>query len=87
MKDREYLLDTPKIDFKFVQNPTDFIVDEVPLGRFKNRGKYLVLLVKKVEMTTWDMVAVFANYLAIPAQDIGYAGLKINMQQQHNIYR
>jgi len=76
MKDREYLLDTPKIDFKFVQNPTDFIVDEVPLGRFKNRGKYLVLLVKKVEMTTWDMVAVFANYLAIPAQDIGYAGLK-----------
>ncbi len=31
---------------------------------------------QKVELTTWDMIAAFAEYLAIPAQKIGYAGLK-----------
>lgn len=31
---------------------------------------------QKVELTTWDMIAAFAEFLAIPAQKIGYAGLK-----------
>lgn len=31
---------------------------------------------QKVELTTWDMIAVFAELLGIPAQKIGYAGLK-----------
>lgn len=40
------------------------------------RGNYLILQVQKVELTTWDMIAVFAEYLMVPAQKIGYAGLK-----------
>jgi tRNA pseudouridine13 synthase len=75
MKNREYLIES-EIDFKFLQNKDDFMVDEVPLGEFKGRGNFLILHVRKVEMTTWDMVAVFGEFLNIPAQKIGYAGLK-----------
>ncbi|MCF6310785.1 MAG: tRNA pseudouridine(13) synthase TruD [Sulfurimonas sp.] len=76
MRKREYLDTTSDISFKFFQTPTDFNVDEVMDGEFKGKGNYLILHVKKVEMTTWDMVAIFAEYLAVPAQKIGYAGLK-----------
>ena len=76
MRKREYLDTTSEIGFKFYQSKEDFIVDEVPLGEFKKKGNYLILHVKKQELTTWDMVAIFAEYLAVPAQKIGYAGLK-----------
>lgn len=73
---REYLNNDKIIDFKFVQNSEDFIVDEVPLGEFKGRGNYIILHVKKVELTTWDMIAAISKFLNIEAQKIGYAGLK-----------
>jgi len=76
MRKREYLDTTQDIGFKFYQTQDDFIVDEIPNAKFKGKGNYLILHVKKVEMTTWDMIAVFAEYLSIPAQKIGYAGLK-----------
>ncbi len=75
MRKRVYLSEN-RVNFKFTQTPTDFIVDEVPLYEFKGKGKYLILHIKKVEFTTWDMVAVFAEFLDINAQKIGYAGLK-----------
>ncbi len=74
--DREYLHSTQDIDFKFYQNEKDFVVDEIPMEEFLGRGNYLILKVQKVELTTWDMIAVFAEFLAIPAQKIGYGGLK-----------
>jgi len=73
---REYLQNSQEMDFKFLQTPEDFVVDEIALGEFKGSGNFLILHVKKVEMTTWDMVAAFAEFLNIPAQKIGYAGLK-----------
>ncbi len=48
----------------------------MPLGEFLGKGNYLILKVQKVEITTWDMIAVFAELLDVPAQKIGYAGLK-----------
>ena len=72
---REYL-DKSDIDFRFFQNTDDFRVDEIRNKEFNGKGNYLILKVQKSEMTTWDMVAVFAEYLAVPAQKIGYAGLK-----------
>jgi len=72
---REYLEDKSKINFKFEQNRDDFIVDEIGI-EFKNRGNFTILHVKKVELTTWDMIAAFAQFLNIPAEKIGYAGLK-----------
>ena len=76
MRKREYLNTTSDINFKFYQTKDDFIVDEIASTQFKGKGNYLILHVQKIELTTWDMVAVFADYLAIPAQKIGYAGLK-----------
>lgn len=48
----------------------------MPQGEFLGKGNYLILKVQKVELTTWDMIAVFAELLDVPAQKIGYAGLK-----------
>jgi len=77
MRKREYLQSVDgDINFKFYQTPTDFVVDEIASREFKGKGNYLILHVKKVEMTTWDMIAIFAEYLSVPAQKIGYAGLK-----------
>jgi tRNA pseudouridine13 synthase len=72
---REYLEDKEKINFKFEQTKEDFIVDENP-RKFTQKGNYLILRVQKTEMTTWDMIAAFAQFLNIPAEKIGYAGLK-----------
>ena len=65
-----------RIDFVFAQSKEDFKVDEIPNREFAGRGKYLIGRVQKQEMTTWDMIAVFARYLNIDANEIGYAGLK-----------
>ncbi len=72
---REYLDPQSPIHFKFEQNRDDFIVDEVGL-EWKKRGNFLILLVQKVELTTWDMIAAFSKFLDINAEKIGYAGLK-----------
>ncbi|MBU4110354.1 tRNA pseudouridine(13) synthase TruD, partial [bacterium] len=75
MMNREYLHENKEIKFTFEQNQKDFIVDEIGL-EYKGRGNFLVLLVRKVELTTWDMIAEFAAFLNLPAEKIGYAGLK-----------
>lgn len=75
MMNREYLHQNREIEFTFEQNQKDFIVDEIGL-EYKGRGNFLVLLVRKVELTTWDMIAEFAAFLNLPAEKIGYAGLK-----------
>ncbi len=72
---RIYLDEKEPIHFKFEQNQDDFIVDEIGL-KCKGNGNFTVLHIKKVEMTTWDMIAVFAEFLNINAEKIGYAGLK-----------
>jgi len=72
---REYLENREKINFKFEQNRDDFRVDEIPI-KFRGNGNFLILHVKKVELTTWDMIAAFAEFLNLPAEKIGYAGLK-----------
>ena len=74
---REYLQNTEVMEFAFEQNEKDFIVDEIPHVDYKkNKGNFLIIHIKKVEMTTWDMIATFAKFLNIPAEKIGYAGLK-----------
>ena len=72
---RQYLQQREPIHFKFEQNKEDFIVDEVGL-EWKGNGNFLILHIKKVELTTWDMIAIFAKFLDINAEKIGYAGLK-----------
>ncbi|WP_321777985.1 tRNA pseudouridine(13) synthase TruD [Sulfurimonas sp.] len=76
MRKREYLQSVEGVDFKFYQTPKDFIVDEIISTKFKGKGNYLILHIQKYELTTWDMVAIFAEYMGVLAQKIGYAGLK-----------
>ena len=73
---REYLQNGEVMEFVFEQNEKDFIVDEIAHVKYKDKGNFLVIHVKKVEITTWDMIAAFAKFLNIPAEKIGYAGLK-----------
>jgi len=73
---RRIYLNEGNVDFDFTQTKDDFFVTEIPNREFANKGKYLILKVKKIEMTTWDMVAVFRKYLNIDVTEIGYAGLK-----------
>jgi len=57
-------------------SPRDFIVEEIPLYEFSGEGEHLILLVRKKELTTWEMIDIFAGYLGVRKKEIGYAGLK-----------
>lgn len=74
--DRFYSLDHTSIDFHFKQTPRDFVVEEIPLYEFSGEGEHLILFVRKKNLTTSELVGIFARYLGVKNRDIGYAGLK-----------
>ncbi len=74
--DRFYSLEHSSIDFHFKQSPRDFVVEEIPLYEFSGEGEHLVFFVRKKNLTTSEMVGIFARFLGIKNRDIGYAGLK-----------
>jgi tRNA pseudouridine13 synthase len=63
-------------DFHFNPSPRDFTVEEIPLYAFAGEGEHAVVLVRKKELTTWEMVKILSEYLGIKQREIGYAGLK-----------
>ena len=74
--DRFYSLAHSSIDFHFKQSPRDFVVEEIPIYEFSGEGEHLILLVRKKNLTTNEMIGQFARYLGIKNKEIGYAGLK-----------
>jgi len=72
---RVFLQKQEKLDFKFYQNVDDFIVTEQPIN-FTNKGNFIILKVKKVNLGTWDLIEKLATGLRIYDNEIGYAGLK-----------
>ncbi|MBC8238039.1 MAG: tRNA pseudouridine(13) synthase TruD [Helicobacteraceae bacterium] len=74
--DRFYSLGHSSIDFRFKQTARDFVVEEIPLYEFSGDGEHLVMFVRKKNISTMEMVGIFARYLGIKNRDIGYAGLK-----------
>lgn len=74
--DRFYSLAHSSIDFHFRQSPRDFVVEEIPLYEFSGEGEHLILLVRKKNLSTLELVAMIAKYLGIQNKEIGYAGLK-----------
>ncbi len=74
--DRFYSLGHSSIDFHFKQTPRNFVVEEIPLYEFSNEGEHLVMFVRKKNLSTPEMIGIFARYLEIKTRDIGYAGLK-----------
>lgn len=73
---RVYLNDHNPLNFLFRQNRDDFIVEELPLERFTNKGNFLILKIKKVDISTWQLLEHISKILHIPQNLIGYAGLK-----------
>jgi len=65
-----------KIDFLFVQNKYDFIVEEIPSEAFSETGSFLVLKIKKTYMSTWELLKHISVTFQIEEHKIGYAGLK-----------
>jgi len=74
--DRFYSLGHSSIDFHFKQSPRDFVVEEIPLYEFSGEGEHLILLIRKKNLTTNEMIGQIARYLGIKNKEIGYAGLK-----------
>jgi tRNA pseudouridine13 synthase len=73
---KTYAYDHRPIAFDFAQTPERFIVEELPLYPFSGQGAYLILKVRKREMSTSKLVHVLMKALEIRERDIGYAGLK-----------
>jgi len=77
MNTKRNFIQTHKIiPFTFKQNKYDFIVTELPIDEFGNNGTYIILKIKKVFMTTWELLTYISEKLDIDEHKIGYAGLK-----------
>ena len=78
---RTYLVyDEEELDFVFEQNQDDFIVDEIFNDKYnfdhKDIGNYMILHIKKNNLSTWELISYVAEVLDIKENEIGYAGLK-----------
>lgn len=64
------------LKFDFKQTVERFFVEEIPLYTFSGTGNYLILKIKKTDMSTWKLITVLAKATSLEERDIGYAGLK-----------
>ena len=75
MIERFYPKNDKTLNFKFVQNEEDFIVEEQPI-KFSGAGSFLVLKIVKNNCDTWELIDRLAKFLNVFSNEIGYAGLK-----------
>ena len=75
MIERFYPANDKVLNFKFVQNDEDFIVEEQAI-KFSGNGSFLVLKVEKANCDTWELIDRLAKFLNVFSNEIGYAGLK-----------
>ncbi|MEA3554790.1 MAG: tRNA pseudouridine(13) synthase TruD [Campylobacterota bacterium] len=73
---RIFLQTHEPLKFTFNQNRFDFIVQEIPLGEFTNKGNFFILKIKKEYTSTWELISYISKKLDIAENLIGYAGLK-----------
>jgi tRNA pseudouridine13 synthase len=64
------------LHFDFRQTVERFFVEEVPLYSFSGSGNYLILKIKKTDMSTWKLIHVISKATGLDEREIGYAGLK-----------
>jgi tRNA pseudouridine13 synthase len=72
---RTFLQHHKPLGFKFYQNQEDFVVIEEPI-KFTQRGNFIILKIKKVNLGTWDLLEKLSKGLNIYEHELGYAGLK-----------
>ncbi len=73
---KHYAYTHTPIPFDFKQTIERFFVEEIPLYDFTGKGNYLILKIKKTDMSTWKLITVLAKAAGLSERDIGYAGLK-----------
>jgi len=71
-----YAYNHTPLSFDFKQTIERFFVEEVPLYAPTKTGNYLILKIKKTDMSTWKLITVLAKATGLQERDIGYAGLK-----------
>ncbi len=64
------------INFRFSQSVDTFFVEEYLPFEPTNRGRFLLLKIKKQDMSTFKLISVIKSATGINERDIGYAGLK-----------
>ncbi|RKQ60323.1 TruD family tRNA pseudouridine synthase [Thermovibrio guaymasensis] len=65
-----------KLYSKIKTRPEDFVVEEVPLLKPEDEGKYHLLELKKRDVSTLEALRIISRLEKIPLKDIGFAGLK-----------
>jgi len=60
----------------FRKNKDNFIVEEKPLYEFSNSGEWLILKIRKKDLTTHELINIISSFSGVKSRDIGYAGLK-----------
>lgn len=73
---KTYAYNHTPLSFDFKQTIERFFVEEIPLYTFTGTGNYLILKIKKTDMSTWKLITVLAKATGLQERDIGYAGLK-----------
>ena len=73
---KHYAYNHKPLKFDFKQTIERFFVEEIPLYDFSGTGNYLILKIKKTDMSTWKLITVLAKATGLEERDIGYAGLK-----------
>jgi len=73
---KHYAYSHTPLKFDFKQTIERFFVEEIPLYDFTGRGNFLILKIKKTDMSTHKLLSVLAKATGLQERDIGYAGLK-----------
>ena len=73
---KTYAYDHSPLQYDFKQTVERFFVEEIPLYTFSDSGNFLILKIKKTDMSTWKLITVLAKATGLKERDIGYAGLK-----------
>jgi tRNA pseudouridine13 synthase len=63
-------------DIKYTKSSNNFFVKEEPLYPFSNNGEYIIALIKKENIDTWNMCQIISEYIGVKIKEIGYCGLK-----------
>jgi len=60
----------------FNKNSETFVVEEKQLYDWSNQGEWLILKIRKKDLTTHDLLKILSERTGVKKKDIGYAGLK-----------
>jgi tRNA pseudouridine13 synthase len=73
---KTYAYSFEPVPFRFAQSVERFHVEELPLHPATGRGEWLMLRIRKRDLSTWRLLNVVKSATGASDREIGYAGLK-----------